>query len=48
MKTEFFMDGKTLMVSTRCDPSTVVTRPATDDEKAQYEAAKKPKAKASK
>ena len=43
---KFFMDGKTLMVEMKPDASSAVTRPATADEKAEYEAAKKPKKKA--
>lgn len=48
MRREFFMDDKTLMVSMKPDASTVVTRPATGAEKAEHEAASKPKKKASK
>ena len=48
MRHEFFMEGKTLMVSMKPDASTVVTRPATAEEKAEHDAAKKPKKKAEK
>ena len=48
MRRKFFMDDKTLMVEIRCDQSSVVTRPATDEEKADHEAAKKPAKKAKK
>lgn len=37
MSHKFFMDGDTLMVSMKCDPSTVATRPATDEEKTEYD-----------
>lgn len=43
MRHKFFMDGDTLMVEMRPDASTVVTRPATEEEGADYEAAQKPK-----
>ena len=47
-KPKFFMDGDTLMVEMRPDVSSVVIRPATDEEKVDHEAAQKPKKKAKK
>lgn len=41
MQRKFFMDGKTLMVETRVDASTVVTRPAMKEETDEHKKAKK-------
>lgn len=46
MRHEYFMDGDTLMVEIECDPSSVVIRPATNEEIAAQKPPEKPKAKA--
>lgn len=44
MPREFFHEGDVLMVSISTDPSTIVTRPATPEEQAEFNPPK-PKAK---
>lgn len=43
LRKSFFMDGETLMVSMKPDPSTTVTRAATEEEGADYTTQEGPK-----